>query len=273
MEPTTLSTVTPFFVSLIAGGIAGTTVDIALFPLDTLKTRMQSAQGFVKAGGFRGVYSGLYAAAGGSAPGAALFFGTYEFTKGKLYKIVPPDSHYASVVHMAAGATGETLACLVRVPTENVKQKMQARMFNSIKTTAQSIIKTQGLSGFYTGYSTTLLREIPFALVQFPIYEKAKRVWSTYQGHTVSPLQAALCGSFAGGVAAGVTTPMDVIKTRLMLGVDAKGVHYKGMVDTIRRVYTEEGRWKFFSGMGPRIMWISIGGSFFLEPMRQVEKY
>ena len=43
-------------------------------PIDTLKTRLQSAEGFFKAGGFRGIYSGLSAAALGSAPGAALFF-------------------------------------------------------------------------------------------------------------------------------------------------------------------------------------------------------
>ena len=58
---------------------------ILFFPLhyndnriDTLKTRMQSPQGFLKAGGFRGIYNGLGAAAAGSAPGAALFFSTYE---------------------------------------------------------------------------------------------------------------------------------------------------------------------------------------------------
>ena len=31
-----------FIISLISGGIAGTTVDVALFPLDTIKTRMQT---------------------------------------------------------------------------------------------------------------------------------------------------------------------------------------------------------------------------------------
>ena len=67
-----------FVTALIAGGCAGTSVDVALFPIDTLKTRLQSPQGFIKAGGFRGIYNGLGAAAAGSAPGAALFFSTYE---------------------------------------------------------------------------------------------------------------------------------------------------------------------------------------------------
>jgi solute carrier family 25 S-adenosylmethionine transporter 26 len=75
---TNKSTSPSFTTSLIAGGLAGTSVDVALFPIDTLKTRMQSPQGFIKAGGFRGIYNGLGAAAIGSAPGAALFFSSYE---------------------------------------------------------------------------------------------------------------------------------------------------------------------------------------------------
>ncbi len=68
-------------VSLAAGGVAGTAVDVTLFPLDTLKTRLQSEAGFWKAGGFSRLYAGLGPAAAGSAPNAAIFFASYEMTK------------------------------------------------------------------------------------------------------------------------------------------------------------------------------------------------
>lgn len=51
-------------------------VDASLFPLDTLKTRLQSPDGFVRSGGFRGVYSGLGTAVLGSAPTGKVFFST-----------------------------------------------------------------------------------------------------------------------------------------------------------------------------------------------------
>lgn len=51
-----------------AGGCAGMCVDLTLFPLDTIKTRLQSQQGFYKAGGFRGIYAGVPSAAIGSFP-------------------------------------------------------------------------------------------------------------------------------------------------------------------------------------------------------------
>ncbi len=52
-----------------AGGLAGTSVDLLFFPIDTLKTRLQSAQGFARAGGFVGVYKGIGSVVVGSAPG------------------------------------------------------------------------------------------------------------------------------------------------------------------------------------------------------------
>ena len=44
-------------------------MDVTLFPLDTIKTRVQSGVGFRKAGGFSGIYRGLGPAFIGSAPG------------------------------------------------------------------------------------------------------------------------------------------------------------------------------------------------------------
>ncbi len=49
--------------------MAGTAVDLLFFPIDTLKTRLQSVQGFVKAGAFRGIYQGVGSVVVGSAPG------------------------------------------------------------------------------------------------------------------------------------------------------------------------------------------------------------
>lgn len=65
---------TPFTLALVAGGFAGTTVDVALYPLDALKTRLQSPAGFWGAGGFSGIYRGVFATALGASPGSAMFF-------------------------------------------------------------------------------------------------------------------------------------------------------------------------------------------------------
>ena len=110
------------------------------------------------------------------------------------------------------------MACLVRVPTENVKQKMQAGLHNSASATVTSILKTRGPLGFYSGYLTTVMREIPFSFIQFPIYEALKAKWASRRGGRLESYEAAACGSVSGAIAAGVTTPIDVVKTRIMLG-------------------------------------------------------
>ena len=52
--------------------MAGTAVDLLFFPIDTVKTRLQSAQGFLHAGGFKGIYRGVGSVLVGSAPGGKL---------------------------------------------------------------------------------------------------------------------------------------------------------------------------------------------------------
>ena len=64
--------------SMVAGALAGLAVDGALFPMDTLKTRLQSPAGFRASGGFANLYRGIGVCLMGSAPCSALFFSTFE---------------------------------------------------------------------------------------------------------------------------------------------------------------------------------------------------
>jgi hypothetical protein len=188
-----------FACSLLSGGVAGTTVDVALFPLDTIKTRMQSPAGLRGAGSFRGVYSGLASAAAGSAPTAALFFTTYETAKAELAARTGGGSEAmdSPAIHMAAASMGEASACLIRVPTENVKQKMQVGLYATTGACVRGIVAQDGPRGFMRGYSATFAREMPFAAIQFPIYEGLKRLWGRQKGAAVESAEAAACGSIA----------------------------------------------------------------------------
>ncbi|XP_069668004.1 mitochondrial S-adenosylmethionine carrier protein isoform X3 [Haliaeetus albicilla] len=199
----------------MAGGVAGVCVDLILFPLDTVKTRLQSPQGFRKAGGFRGIYAGVPSTAIGSFPNAAAFFITYENVKSMLHH--GSTSYLTPATHMVAASLGEVVACLIRVPSEVVKQRAQVSPSSSTLRILSHTLYHEGIQGLYRGYKSTVLREIPFSLVQFPLWESLKDLWSWKQGHVVDSWQSAVCGAFAGGFAAAVTTPLDVAKTRIML--------------------------------------------------------
>ncbi|KAK4465990.1 mitochondrial carrier domain-containing protein [Cladorrhinum samala] len=284
--------------ALLAGALAGTTVDVSLFPLDTLKTRLQSSAGFFASGGFRGIYRGVGSAVVGSAPGAAFFFSTYEAAKTLL-----PTPADAPQTHMLAASLGEVAACAVRVPTEVVKQRAQAGQHGGSSLRSLLAIlrlrETNGTNGsgagagagimrvfreLYRGWGITVMREVPFTVLQFPMWE-AMKAWGRERRERtgrglfgdlknssssasaaragreteISAAESALYGSLAGGVAAGVTTPLDVLKTRVMLSTEKEG-----MGSIVRGILRDHGVRPFFAGIGPRVMWISIGGAIFL---------
>jgi hypothetical protein len=67
--PSTAPLRPPLLASLLGGALAGLSVDLLFYPLDTLKTRLQARQGFWAAGGFKNAYRGVGSVAVGSAPG------------------------------------------------------------------------------------------------------------------------------------------------------------------------------------------------------------
>ncbi|XP_024838774.1 mitochondrial S-adenosylmethionine carrier protein isoform X4 [Bos taurus] len=170
-----------FTASLVAGGVAGVSVDLILFPLDTIKTRLQSPQGFYKAGGFYGVYAGVPSTAIGSFPNAAAFFVTYEYVKWILH--TDSSSYLMPVTHMLAASVGEVVACLIRVPSEVVKQRAQVSASSGTFHIFSNILCQEGIQGLYRGYKSTVLREA---------------LWSWRQDRVVDSWQAAVCGAFAG---------------------------------------------------------------------------
>lgn len=267
-----------------AGGLAGTTVDLSLYPLDTLKTRLQSSSGFTSSGGFNGIYRGVGSALIGSAPGAALFFITYDSIKRHLTPSTPTiarnaegkpyrDNGYKedrgreALVHMLAASLGEVAACAVRVPTEVVKQRAQASQHPSSLSALTYILNQRHTHGYvhvwrelYRGWSITIMREVPFTVIQFPLWEALKR-WRIHKTgkSEVSGLEGGVLGSIAGAVAAGITTPLDVLKTRMMLAKEKQP-----MFTMLREILRQSGPRAFFAGIGPRVGWISAGGAIFL---------
>ncbi|XP_032554684.1 S-adenosylmethionine mitochondrial carrier protein isoform X1 [Chiroxiphia lanceolata] len=257
--------------ALAAGGVAGVCVDLILFPLDTVKTRLQSPQGFRKAGGFRGIYAGVPSTAIGSFPNAAAFFITYENVKSMLPH--GSSSYLSPATHMVAASLGEVVACLIRVPSEVVKQRAQVSPSSSTLRILSQTLYHEGVQGLYRGYKSTVLREIPFSLVQFPLWESLKDLWSWKQGHVVDSWQSAVCGAFAGGFAAVVTTPLDVAKTRIMLAKAGSRNATGNVLTALGGIWRTQGLSGLFAGVVPRMAAISLGGFIFLgtyEKTRQL---
>ncbi|XP_020521472.1 S-adenosylmethionine carrier 1, chloroplastic/mitochondrial isoform X2 [Amborella trichopoda] len=251
---------------MIAGGTAGVVVETALYPIDTIKTRLQAAQG----GGkiiLQGLYSGLAGNLAGVLPASAIFVGVYEPTKQKLLKIFPENLN--AFAHLTAGAIGGAASSLVRVPTEVVKQRMQTGQFASAPSAVRLIVANEGFKGLYAGYGSFLLRDIPFDAIQFCIYEQLRIGYKIVARRDLYDPENALIGAFAGALTGAMTTPLDVIKTRLM--VQGSTNQYKGIFDCIQTIVKEEGPSALLKGIGPRVLWIGIGGSIFFGVLERTK--
>eukprot|EP01018_Ginkgo_biloba_P024292 Gb_24637 [translate_table: standard] len=251
----------------IAGATAGVVVETVLYPIDTIKTRLQAA----RVGGkivLKGLYLGLAGNLAGVLPASAIFVGVYEPVKRKLLEIFP--DKFSAIAHLTAGTAGGAMASLIRVPTEVVKQRMQTGQFASAPEAVRLIVAKEGFRGLYAGYGSFLLRDLPFDAIQFCIYEQLRIGYKLVAKRDLYDPENALIGAFAGALTGAITTPLDVIKTRLM--VQGTSNQYKGIYDCIGKIVHEEGAIAFTKGIGPRVLWIGIGGSIFFGVLEKTKK-
>ncbi|KAI0970042.1 mitochondrial carrier domain-containing protein [Xylaria arbuscula] len=315
---------------MLAGAAAAFTVDIMIYPLDTLKTRQQS-QDFLKTFAdpsaktripsrqlFKGLYQGIGIVVVATLPAAGTFFTVYEASKSFLGRHASGLGLPQPFVHSGASAIAECASCLVLTPAEVIKQNAQMLQRRSTSTSSSghssggstSLQALRQLGGadsgrrLLSGYTALVARNLPFTAIQFPIFESVRtRIWerrrsaesvdsgSRFAGETqnlfetglVTGVSAGLAGSFA----ALITTPMDVVKTRLMLAAGSNGqdaqqrgtqerrgqqaglegvgkYHARGSLAVAREVVAEKGIGGLFRGAILRSVWTAVGSGLYL---------
>ncbi|WEW57150.1 hypothetical protein PRK78_002611 [Emydomyces testavorans] len=224
---------------MLAGGIGGTSGDMLMHSLDTVKTRQQGdphippkytsmsssyATIFRQEGIRRGLYSGVTPALLGSFPGTVIFFGTYEFSKRNMLDAgINP-----SLSYLAGGFIADLAASFVYVPSEVLKTRLQLQgrynnpffqsgyNYRSTLDAFRTIIKKEGVFALYSGFKATLFRDLPFSALQFAFYEQEQRLAKEWVGSRDIGLSLEiLTATSAGGMAGVITCPLDVVKTRI----------------------------------------------------------
>jgi solute carrier family 25 iron transporter 28/37 len=175
---------------MLAGSVAGMVEHMAMFPVDTLKTRMQmlaSAGGSIHKTIFRalatilrtegplGLYRGIGAMGLGAGPAHAVYFSVYETAKEKLGGNT---EGYHPVAHGAAGALATICSDAVFTPMDVVKQRLQVRWspYKGLMHCITTMLREEGLKAFFVSYRTTVVMNIPFTAVHFSTYEAAKKI-------------------------------------------------------------------------------------------------
>lgn len=264
--------------NLAAGATAGCAVEAALYPIDTIKTRLQamrSGGGFgalIKNGGGRSLYAGVWGNLVGVAPASAVFMAVYEPVKKAVIASQPEERSFLGP--LAAGVAAGLVSSIIRVPTEVVKTRMQTGEFKHAFTALKTIVAREGARGIFAGYGSFLLRDLPFDAIEFVTYEQLKKGYKKLvlkDSRDLNPGEHSIFGAGAGAATGLVTTPLDVLKTRLM--IQGQAGKYKNVWDCAVKICQEEGASALLKGWQPRVIWIGVGGSVFFTVLEASKKF
>ncbi|KAF9095099.1 hypothetical protein BGX29_009162 [Mortierella sp. GBA35] len=263
-----------FVQKLGAGAVAGIVGVLIVYPLDMVKTRLQNqkkdAAGklqyrggldcfrqVIAKEGARGLYRGIVPNLIGITPEKAIKLAVNDFTREYWAERTNVSEDKLAIKYgMLSGATAGFCQVIATNPMEIVKIQMQVAGAQKLapgeqRPTAMGIVRSLGLRGLYRGTPATLMRDVPFSILFFPLNSYLKLQGADKDGKT--PFSVILgAGLVAGVVAASAVTPADVIKTRLQVARKPGDPVYRGIVDCFQHIVKNEGPAALFKGVVPR---------------------
>ncbi|KAK9814714.1 hypothetical protein WJX72_010326 [[Myrmecia] bisecta] len=174
------------FLTGVAGGAAGVTATIAMFPLETVRTRLAMNNGeygsilhamstILREEGFGAFYRGLDASLIGVIPYAALRLGLYDGFKWSYRKVTGEQTVPASHA-MVFGALAGLLSATATFPLEVVRRRMMlgTAKGNTFKAVA-AIAAAEGWGSLYKGLALTWAKQVPQNAITFVAYDLSKQ--------------------------------------------------------------------------------------------------
>ncbi|GMM35370.1 Ca(2+)-binding ATP:ADP antiporter [Saccharomycopsis crataegensis] len=191
------------FSTYLAGGFAGMFSQFTVYPVDTLKYRIQCAplrenrQGIIwrtakemyKEGGLRLFYRGIFVGVTGIFPYAAIDLGTFTTLKQIMIRRKAnregkreDDVKLSNFVVLPLGAFSGTVGACVVYPINLLRTRLQAQgtfahpyRYTGIKDVFKQTIQREGYPGLYKGLSPNLAKVIPAVSITYLVVENMKR--------------------------------------------------------------------------------------------------
>ena len=190
----------------MAGGIGGMTAQFCVYPIDTLKFRLQceiieggpkgnalliqTAKKMWADGGVRAAYRGLGLGLLGMFPYSALDIGTFEllkktFTKYKAryYGIHEEDAGPGNVATAILGASSGAFGATAVYPLNVLRTRLQTQgtamhppVYTGIWDVAHRTIQNEGFKGLYKGLTPNILKVAPALSITWVCYENMKKL-------------------------------------------------------------------------------------------------
>lgn len=265
----------PFWKHSIAGSCAGMMEHSCFFPLDTIKTCLQTGKingifgsnglyAFLRMNGFSSLFNGFFAVVFGSIPAHVALFTTYEaskrildrmgtksslnYNKNSKFRGVQSRIYNYLISPTICGGISTMSHDIISTPIDVVKQRLQLGSYKGISSCVLTMLKEEGARSFFRSLPITLFMNAPQAGLFSLINENLRAFLKdtekdSLKGNSFNFVLAGLSGGLAGFL----TNPMDIIKTRLQTqtcnvsGPNAKTVVYPGVMKTLMDIYKRDG--------------------------------
>lgn len=240
---------------------------------------------------FRGIIPPLVFA----VPSGAVFFGVKDFTKATLVDAATGDLGgflpWLSLLQVLGSREGSTLVSVfvaqfpywaVRNPGELIKTRAQANLYTSTGNSTKNVVELariavseEGAGALWRGYGENIAYAYPADALKFVIYETLTQARQTTKVATekrrkVPPLEGAIAGALATCIAQVITTPLDLVRNRVMAqttvgseelensGTNRRKTSY---VDALVEIAQKEGVPALWTGTLPRVGKAIISGA------------
>ena len=227
---------------LTFGSAFYTGLNCCTYPLAVIKTRMQAsavqlssaqaARELLSAAGPRGFYAGLAPVLLGALPARAGYITALEATRSfwqRRAEAAGLKSTAAAVVSNGlAGLAAVLASCTIYTPVDVITQRVMvasgtagARAADkSAAYVLRDIWSTSGWTGFYRGFGVTLVAYLPGGSVWWAGYGGSRA--AVAEQEVLPPLvEQAAAATWASLLTVVVTSPLDVLKTRVQLSTDS----------------------------------------------------
>lgn len=180
---------------LLAGGMAGAVAQTAIYPLDLVKTRLQTCaceggkapnlgmltKEILVHEGPRAFYKGLVPSLLGIIPYAGIDLAAYETLKDLSRTYILHDSEPGPLVQLGCGTISGALGATCVYPLQVIRTRMQAQhsksaaAYKGMSDVFWRTFQNEGYRGFYKGIFPNLLKVVPAASITYMVYETMKK--------------------------------------------------------------------------------------------------
>lgn len=157
-----------------------------------------------------------------------------------------------------------------------VKVPQSALKYKGIWHTLITVLKEEGIRGWFKGNGANVVRVIPVYALKFAFNDTFKNMFKNEPGKKLTFTQLMISGTFAGLFQQVVTYPLETVRTRLTLGVLSKH-QFKGILDAMVSTVREEGVRGLYKGLGPTILtgspYVGLQMTFYEEMNRNTPRF